>query len=120
VASTPIVCSTPNRFFRIPNPPFTQVGFARRPITPFGSEMPGRSHFMHYRRQELRNQKVLPVQELRTRMDGELVRTAGCIIAGNVRVWQRDSSFFQWKMKQALPTSLSHLIFMSVNECRDP
>ncbi len=38
-------------------------------------------HPMSYRRAELRAQKVLTAQELRTRRDGEWVRAAGCIIA---------------------------------------
>jgi error-prone DNA polymerase len=38
-------------------------------------------HPMSYRRAELRAQKVLTAEELRTRRDGEWVRAAGCIIA---------------------------------------
>jgi error-prone DNA polymerase len=38
-------------------------------------------HPMHYRRLELRRGNILSAQELRTRGDGEFVRTAGCIIA---------------------------------------
>ena len=38
-------------------------------------------HPMSYRRAELRTQKVLTAEELRTRRDGEWVRAAGCIIA---------------------------------------
>ena len=38
-------------------------------------------HPMHYRRLELRRGNVLSAQELRTRRDGEFVRTVGCIIA---------------------------------------
>jgi error-prone DNA polymerase len=38
-------------------------------------------HPMHYRRLELRHDNILSAQELRTRRDGEFVRTAGCIIA---------------------------------------
>jgi error-prone DNA polymerase len=38
-------------------------------------------HPMHYRRTELRRQRVLSAQELRICRDGEIVRTAGCIIA---------------------------------------
>jgi error-prone DNA polymerase len=36
---------------------------------------------MHYRRPELRSQRILSAQELRLRKDGEIVRTAGSIIA---------------------------------------
>ena len=36
---------------------------------------------MHYRRAELRRNNILSAEELRTRKDGEFVRTAGCIIA---------------------------------------
>jgi error-prone DNA polymerase len=38
-------------------------------------------HPMHYRRPALRRQHILSAQELRLRKDGEIVRTAGCIIA---------------------------------------
>jgi error-prone DNA polymerase len=38
-------------------------------------------HPMAYRRQELRTQRVLTAEELRSRKDGEFVRTAGCVIA---------------------------------------
>jgi error-prone DNA polymerase len=38
-------------------------------------------HPMHYRRSELRRQRVLSAEELRACRDGEFVRTAGCIIA---------------------------------------
>ncbi len=38
-------------------------------------------HPMHYRRAELNRQGVLSAQQLRTRSDGEYVRTAGCVIA---------------------------------------
>ena len=38
-------------------------------------------HPMYYRRAELRRQHVLSAQELRVCRDGEIVRTAGCIIA---------------------------------------
>ena len=38
-------------------------------------------HPMHYRRPELRRQKILSAEELRSRHDGEFVRTAGCVIA---------------------------------------
>jgi len=36
---------------------------------------------MYYRRSELRRQRVLSALELKVCKDGELVRTAGCIIA---------------------------------------
>ena len=36
---------------------------------------------MYYRRPELRRGNILSARELRTRMDGEFVRTAGCVIA---------------------------------------
>jgi error-prone DNA polymerase len=38
-------------------------------------------HPMAYRRAELRRQRVLSADELRTGRDGEFVRTAGCVIA---------------------------------------
>ncbi len=38
-------------------------------------------HPMHYRRAELARSRVLSAQQLRTCIDGEIVRTAGCIIA---------------------------------------
>jgi error-prone DNA polymerase len=38
-------------------------------------------HPMAYRRHEFRMQHVLSAAELRLRKDGELVRTAGCVIA---------------------------------------
>jgi len=38
-------------------------------------------HPMAYRREELKRQRVLTAEELRTRRDGEYVRTAGCVIA---------------------------------------
>ena len=38
-------------------------------------------HPMEYRRAELRRAKVLSAEDLRTRRDGEFVRTAGCVIA---------------------------------------
>jgi error-prone DNA polymerase len=38
-------------------------------------------HPMAYRRPELRRQRVLSAEELRSRRDGEFVRTAGCVIA---------------------------------------
>jgi error-prone DNA polymerase len=36
---------------------------------------------MEYRRAELRREKILSAEELRSRRDGEFVRTAGCVIA---------------------------------------
>jgi error-prone DNA polymerase len=38
-------------------------------------------HPMAYRRDSMREQKILSAQELRSRSDGEWVRTAGCVIA---------------------------------------
>jgi error-prone DNA polymerase len=38
-------------------------------------------HPMEYRRHELRMHRVLSAEELRSRKDGEYVRTAGCVIA---------------------------------------
>jgi error-prone DNA polymerase len=38
-------------------------------------------HPMHYRRPELRRNHILSAEELKTRRDGEYVRTAGCVIA---------------------------------------
>ena len=38
-------------------------------------------HPMAYRREELRRDRILSAEELRTCRDGEFVRTAGCVIA---------------------------------------
>ena len=38
-------------------------------------------HPMHYRRPELRRNNILSAEELKTKRDGEYVRTAGCVIA---------------------------------------
>jgi error-prone DNA polymerase len=38
-------------------------------------------HPLHYRRQELRERKVLTASELRNGKDGDYVRSAGCVIA---------------------------------------
>jgi error-prone DNA polymerase len=38
-------------------------------------------HPMAYRREDLRRVRILSAEELRTRKDGEFVRTAGCVIA---------------------------------------
>jgi len=38
-------------------------------------------HPMHYRRAALRHENILSAQELRERLDGQPVRTAGCVIA---------------------------------------
>jgi error-prone DNA polymerase len=38
-------------------------------------------HPMEHRRAELRRERILSAEELRTRRDGEFVRTAGCVIA---------------------------------------
>jgi error-prone DNA polymerase len=38
-------------------------------------------HPMYYRRPELRRNGILTAEELKTRRDGEVVRTAGCVIA---------------------------------------
>jgi DNA polymerase III alpha subunit len=38
-------------------------------------------HPMYYRRSELRSRNVLSAEELRTAKDGDLVHTAGCVIA---------------------------------------
>jgi error-prone DNA polymerase len=37
---------------------------------------------MHYQRRELRSQGILSSEDLRRCRDGLLVRTAGCVIAG--------------------------------------
>jgi error-prone DNA polymerase len=38
-------------------------------------------HPMYYRRSELRSRNILSAEELHTAKDGDLVRTAGCVIA---------------------------------------
>jgi error-prone DNA polymerase len=38
-------------------------------------------HPMAYRRHDLRQRNILSAEELKTRTDGEFVRTAGCVIA---------------------------------------
>jgi error-prone DNA polymerase len=38
-------------------------------------------HPMAYRREDLRRQRILSAEELRNCRDGEVVRTAGCVIA---------------------------------------
>jgi error-prone DNA polymerase len=65
-------------------------------------------HPMHYRRVELSRNNILSAAELRTRRDGEIVRTAGCVIARQRLARPRASSSFRWKTKQELQMSLSH------------
>jgi error-prone DNA polymerase len=62
--------------------PLAQMGVAERLIADYGGTglTIGR-HPMHYRRAELRRQRVLSARELAECRDGQFVRTAGCVIA---------------------------------------
>jgi error-prone DNA polymerase len=62
--------------------PLQQMSTEERLVADYaGTGLTVGKHPMHYRRSELRNQKVLSAQELKTCRDGEFVRAAGCIIA---------------------------------------
>ncbi len=62
--------------------PLHQMNTEQRLIADYtGTGLTVGRHPMHYRRPELRRGNILSAQELRTRRDGEFVRTAGCIIA---------------------------------------
>lgn len=62
--------------------PLVQMTNEERLVSDYaGTGLTVGKHPMYYRRAELRRQRVLSVQELRVCRDGELVRTAGCIIA---------------------------------------
>ncbi len=62
--------------------PLRQMNTAERLVADYaGTGLTVGKHPMHYRRAELRRQRVLAAQELKVCNDGEFVRTAGCIIA---------------------------------------
>jgi error-prone DNA polymerase len=62
--------------------PLQQMNTEERLIADYaGTGLTVGRHPMHYRRPDLRRQKVLSAAELKSCRDGELVRTAGCIIA---------------------------------------
>jgi error-prone DNA polymerase len=62
--------------------PLHQMNTEQRLIADYtGTGLTVGRHPMHYRRPELRRDNILSARELRTRMDGEFVRTAGCVIA---------------------------------------
>jgi error-prone DNA polymerase len=62
--------------------PLQQMDVEERLIVDYaGTGLTVGKHPMHYRRPELRRQQILSAKELRTRRDGEFVRTAGCVIA---------------------------------------
>jgi len=62
--------------------PLQKMGIEERLVADYaGTGLTVGKHPMHYRRAELRRNNILSAEELRTRKDGEFVRTAGCIIA---------------------------------------
>jgi error-prone DNA polymerase len=62
--------------------PLHQMDTEQRLIADYaGTGLTVGKHPMFYRRPELRRGNMLSAQELRTRRDGEYVRTAGCVIA---------------------------------------
>jgi len=62
--------------------PLRKMGIEERLVADYaGTGLTVGKHPMHYRRAELRRNNILSAEELRTRKDGEFVRTAGCIIA---------------------------------------
>ena len=62
--------------------PLHQMNTEQRLIADYtGTGLTVGKHPMFYRRPELRRGNILSAQELRTRRDGEYVRTAGCVIA---------------------------------------
>jgi error-prone DNA polymerase len=62
--------------------PLHQMNAEQRLIADYtGTGLTVGKHPMFYRRPELRRGNMLSAQELRTRRDGEYVRTAGCVIA---------------------------------------
>jgi error-prone DNA polymerase len=62
--------------------PLSQMNTEQRLIADYtGTGLTVGRHPMYYRRPELRRGNILSAQELRTRGDGEFVRTAGCVIA---------------------------------------
>jgi error-prone DNA polymerase len=62
--------------------PLQQLNTEERLIADYaGTGLTIGKHPMAYRREELRRKRILSAEELRTRKDGEFVRTAGCVIA---------------------------------------
>jgi error-prone DNA polymerase len=62
--------------------PLQQMNTEERLIADYaGTGLTVGRHPMHYRRAELHHQHILSAAELKSRNDGEHVRTAGCIIA---------------------------------------
>ncbi len=62
--------------------PLRQMNSEERLVADYaGTGLTIGKHPMYYRRSELRRRNVLSAEELRTSKDGELVRTAGCVIA---------------------------------------
>ncbi len=62
--------------------PLNQMTTEERLVADYaGTGLTVGKHPMHYRRPELRRQRVLSAEDLRACRDGEYVRTAGCIIA---------------------------------------
>jgi len=64
------------------NLPLQQMNIEERLVADYaGTGLTVGKHPMYYRRAELRSQHVLSAAELRHCIDGEYVRTAGCVIA---------------------------------------
>jgi error-prone DNA polymerase len=62
--------------------PLEQMNVEERLVADYaGTGLTVGKHPMYYRRAELRRSNILSAVELRTRQDGEFVRTAGCVIA---------------------------------------
>ena len=62
--------------------PLRQMNTEERLVADYaGTGLTIGKHPMYYRRSELRRRNVLSAEELRTGKDGDLVRTAGCVIA---------------------------------------
>jgi error-prone DNA polymerase len=62
--------------------PLQQMNIAERLVADYaGTGLTVGKHPMYYRRAQLRGFDVLSAEELKTRKNGEFVRTAGCIIA---------------------------------------
>jgi len=62
--------------------PLQQMTTEERLVSDYaGTGLTVGKHPMHYRRAELQRQGVLSAQELKVCMDGQFVRTAGCVIA---------------------------------------
>jgi error-prone DNA polymerase len=62
--------------------PLQQMSTEERLVSDYaGTGLTVDKHPMHHRRSELQLQGVLSAQELKKRRHGEIVRTAGCIIA---------------------------------------